>query len=68
MYTYEEYSKVNNLSGYLTGTITGFLKWSDMTDKDKKQLAKQLLWCHEQSGAIMIESARKDIETILGKS
>lgn len=67
MYTYEEYSKVNNLSAFMTGTITGFLKYSDMTDKEKKQLARQLLWCYEQSGATMLDSTKKDIETILSK-
>ena len=67
MYTYEEYTKQSMLSAYMTGTISGFLKWSDMTEKDKKHLAKQLLWCYEKSGAPIPDSVKNDIEAILGK-
>jgi hypothetical protein len=67
MYTYEEYSQKSTLSGYLTGTITGWLKYSTLNEKEKVQLAKQLLWCYEQSGAEMLDSTRKEIEEILSK-
>lgn len=66
MYTYEEYSKQNMLGSYMTGTITGFLKWSNMTEQDKKTLAKQLQWCYEKAGVEMPESVKKDIKDILG--
>lgn len=66
MYTYEEYSKQNMLGSYMTGTITGFLKWSDMNEQDKKTLAKQLQWCYEKAGVEMPESVKKDIKDILG--
>lgn len=65
MYTYEEYSKQNELAAYTVGTVIGFLKWSDMTDKNKKTLAKQLQWCYEKSGAEIPPSVQKDIEDIL---
>ena len=65
MYTYEEYSKVNALGSLMTGTVLGFLKWSDMVDKDKKTLAKQLQWCYEHSGAEIPASVQKDIQDIL---
>lgn len=65
MYSYEEYSKQSTLSSYMSGTVLGFLKWSNMTDKDKKQLAKQIQWCYEKSGAEMSDSVKKDIQEIL---
>jgi hypothetical protein len=49
----------------MTGTVIGFLKWSDMDEQNKKRLAKQLQWCYEKSGAEMPASVRKDIEDIL---
>mgnify|MGYP003326227305 FL=1 len=66
MFTYEEYSKANALGSLMTGTIIGFLKWSDMDEKTKRHLAKQLLWCYEHSGQTMSDSIKKDIEEILG--
>lgn len=65
MYTYEEYSKQSMLGSYMTGTVLGFIKWSDMADKDKKTLAKQLQWCYERSGNVMPESVSKEIQEIL---
>ena len=67
MYTHEEYSQQSRLGGYMTGTILGFLKWSDMSDSEKKSLAKQLLWCYETSGAPLTDSIKKEIEEILSK-
>ena len=67
MYTIEEYAKKSAFGAYLLGTVTGFLKYSDMTEKDKKHLAKQLLWCYERSGEVMSEEVKKDIEKYLPK-
>ena len=61
----EEYVKQDVLASYMTGTVIGFLKWSNMADKDKKTLAKQLKWCYETSGAYFPPSVQKDIEAIL---
>ena len=48
MYTHEEYSKQREFASYLVGSITGTLKWNDsISERDKKTLAKQLLWCYE---------------------
>ena len=67
MYTYEEYSQQSTLSSYMTGTMLGFIKWSDMNDKNKKHLAKQLLWCYEKSGAPLSDSIKKELEDIVSK-
>ena len=67
MYTYEEYSKQRELSSYMTGTITGFIKWNDnLRDGEKKMLAKQLLWCYETAKIPVPPSVQKDIDEILG--
>ena len=66
MFTYEEYAKVNALSSLMSGTMLGFIKWSDMSEQDKKVLAKQLQWCYEHSGATMPESVKEDLKKILG--
>jgi len=66
MYTYEEYSKQNMLGGYMTGTVIGFLKWSDMGEQNKKRLAKQLQWCYEQAGVEIPNSVKEEIKQILG--
>ena len=67
MYTYEEYSKKNAFGAYLTGTVIGFLKWSDMSEKDKKHLAKSLMWCYERSGEEMSEIIQEDLKKYLQK-
>jgi len=56
----------SSLSGYMTGTIIGLLKWNDnIPSQEKKLLAKQLLWCYETSGATMSDSVKKEIQEIL---
>lgn len=65
MYTYEEYSKQSTLSSYMAGTVLGFLKWSDMTEHDKKTLAKQIQWCYEKSGAEMSDAVKEDLKMLL---
>ena len=67
MFTYEEYSKATALGSLMTGTIIGFLKWSDMSEKDKAKLAKSLMWCYEMSGESISEEVQTDIEKYLKK-
>lgn len=59
------HSKEDSLIGYLTGSITGFIKWGDFTSEQKIKLAKQLKWCYEQSNTPMPASVKEDIEKIL---
>ena len=64
----EKYFTLSSLSSYMTGTITGLLKWNDnISLQDKKLLAKQLLWCYETSGAPMSDSVKQEIQEILSK-
>lgn len=66
MYTHEEYSKQRELASYLVGSITGTLKWNDtISERDKKLLAKQLLWCYETAGVEIPNSIQKEIQEIL---
>ena len=67
MYTYEEYSQQRTLSSYMTGTVLGIIKWSDIDEKNKKTLAKQLLWCYDASGAPLSDSIKKELEEIVSK-
>jgi len=62
MYTFEEYQKASSLGALVTGTITGYLKYSNLPASEKKSLAKQLLWCYERSGAQIAESTKKELE------
>lgn len=66
MYSYEEYSKQRELASYLVGSITGTLKWNDtISERDKKTLAKQLLWCYETAKVEIPNSVQKEIQEIL---
>lgn len=65
MYTHEELIKQSRLGGYMTGTIMGFIKYSELSEREKKSLAKQLIWCYETSGTVMPESVSKEIQEIL---
>lgn len=65
MYTYEEYSKLNSLVGLLTGTITGTMKYGDVSDEVKKALARQLQWCYEMADVPTSDSTKEDIERFL---
>lgn len=66
MYTHEEYSKQREFASYLVGSITGTLKWNDsINEKDKKLLAKQLLWCYETAKVEIPNSIQKEIQEIL---
>lgn len=61
----EELMKNASLAGLLTGTITGFCKYSSLSEKEKKNLASQLLWCYETSGCTISPSLKEEIEKIL---
>lgn len=64
MYTFEEYQKASSLGALTTGTIIGYIKYSDLSAREKKSLAKQLLWCYEYSGARITESTKKELEDL----
>lgn len=61
----ENYIQQTSLIGLLTGTISGYVKYSDMSTKEKKQLAKQLKWCYEQAQIEMSADLLKEIEEII---
>lgn len=54
-----------SLIGLLTGTISGYVKYSDMSIKEKKLLAKQLKWCYEQAQIEMSATLLKEIDEII---
>jgi hypothetical protein len=64
MYTFEEYQKASSLGALTTGTVIGYIKYSNLPDSEKKSLAKQLLWCYEESGAQITESTKKELEDL----
>lgn len=64
MYTFEEYQKVSSLGTLTTGTVIGYIKYSNLPANEKKSLAKQLLWCYEKSGAQITESIKKELEEL----
>ena len=65
MYTFEEYNKASSLGALMTGTVIGYIKYSGLSAREKKSLAKQLLWCYEQSGAEITETTKKEIEEFI---
>jgi hypothetical protein len=67
MYTFEEYQKVSALAALITGTITGYLKYSDMSKQQKQMMAKQLQWCYEKAEVSMLNSVKEDISKVLSK-
>ena len=64
MYTFEEYQKASSLGALMTGTVIGYIKYSNLPASEKKLLAKQLLWCYEKSGAQITESTKKELEDL----
>lgn len=65
MNTFEEQLKVVSLSGYMAGTLLGYVKYFNVSDSDKRHLAVQLLWCYEKSGVPVPESIMEDIQKLL---
>ena len=55
------------LVGVLTGTITGTIKFSDISYEEKKKLAESLIWCYESTGVQPLESVKNDIDNFLKK-
>jgi len=46
---FDDYMKASQYGNLLTGVCMGFIKWGDISQTDKRALAKNLLWCHRQS-------------------
>lgn len=61
----EEYFQQQTLAALMTGSITGLIKYSDLTNKEKKNLAKQLVWCYETAKVEMSVELTKEIQELL---
>lgn len=51
----------------LTGTVTAFIKYADMSETNKKILAQHLLWCHVQSKTEPCSWVMEAVRTVLTK-
>jgi hypothetical protein len=62
---FDEYMNASQYGSLLTGTCTAFIKWGDMSNNEKRVLAKNLLWCHKSSNTEPSEYVLEAVRLVL---
>lgn len=64
---FDEMMQAQQFGSYLTGVCTAFIKYSDISESDKKMLAKNLLWCHKQAKTEASPLVMEAVKTVLSE-
>ncbi len=60
---YKKYNEQNTLSALMTGTIQGFLKYSNsLSIQEKKNLANSIIWAYEKAGIELSGNSKEIFE------
>lgn len=62
---FDEMIDARAYGSYLTGICTAFIKYSDISESDKRILAKNLLWCHKQAKTEVSDLVMEAVRTVL---